>query len=86
MNVSTPGTTDKCASTTTVSNSHCTTITGRSIVDEGACCKCTRTVLDVHSTTILCVVFNENKNESRKGIDNIQISQKREMTDDEENK
>ena len=42
--------------------------------------------MDVHSTTRLCVVFNENKNESRKGIDNIQISQKREMTEDEENK
>ena len=58
----------------------------RCIAFEMNSCEFARTTIDEHSTTRLCVVFNENKNESRKGIDNIQISQKREMTEDEENK
>ena len=47
----------------------CRTYTGSCIVNEGAGCKCTRTLVDVHCTTILFKDERETKERNRRIVD-----------------
>ena len=47
----------------------CSTYNGSCIVNEGACCKCTRTFNDVHCTTNLFKDERETKERDRRIVD-----------------